>query len=78
VEEDAVPSDAKVVGSTWRYVNKNGTPDRRFNNNRQLPVVLYSQINISSTSGLNVAMESSDLSKAAMFKVGLSNYVNTH
>lgn len=76
VEEDLVPSDAKVVGSTWRYVNKNGTPDRRFNNNRQIPVVLYSQINISSASGLNIAMESSDLGKAAAFKMGLTNYIN--
>lgn len=78
VEEDEVPSDAKVVGTTWRYVNKNETPDRRFNNNRQIPIVLYSQISISSASGLNIAMESSDLSKAAVFKMGLSHYVNTH
>jgi hypothetical protein len=78
VEEDEVPSDAKVVGSTWRYVNKNGTPDRRFNNNRQIPVVLYSQIGVSSASGLNIAIESSDLSKAAAFKLGLSNYIATH
>jgi len=78
VEEDEVPSDAKIVGSTWRYVNKNGTPDRRFNNNRQIPIVLYSQISISSASGLNIAMESSDLSKAAAFKMGLSHYVNTY
>jgi Protein of unknown function (DUF4236) len=77
VEEDDVPSDAQVVGSTWRYVNKNGSPDRRFNNNRQFPVVLYSQINISTAAGLNVALESSNLTKAAAFKVGLSDYVNT-
>jgi hypothetical protein len=77
VEEDDVPSDAQVVGSTWRYVNKNGSPDRRFNNNRQFPVVLYSQINISTAGGLNVALESSNLTKAAAFKVGLSDYVNT-
>jgi len=32
--------------------------------------VLYSQINISSASGLNIAMESSDLSNAAALKMG--------
>jgi hypothetical protein len=54
-----------------RCTGGEGPRVRRFNNNRQLPVVLYSQISISSTSGLNVAMESSDLSKASAFKVGL-------
>jgi len=39
IESDGVPADATVVDHTWRYVNKNGGPDRRFNNNRQLPVL---------------------------------------
>ena len=26
---------------TWQYANKSGGPDRRFNNNRQLPICLY-------------------------------------
>jgi hypothetical protein len=30
IEEGGVPSDATVVDRTWRYVNKNGGPDRRF------------------------------------------------
>jgi hypothetical protein len=34
-EEEGVPADATVVDRTWRYVNKNGGPDRRFNNNRR-------------------------------------------
>jgi len=51
-EEDGVPSDAQVVGSTWRYVNKSGGPDRRFNNNTEIPIVLYEQVQIASPSGL--------------------------
>lgn len=34
-EDRPVPPDARVIGTTWRYVNKNGGPDRRFNKNRQ-------------------------------------------
>jgi hypothetical protein len=48
----SVPSDAQVVDTTWRYVNKDGSPDRRFNNNTQLPIVLYEEIAFSSDSGL--------------------------
>lgn len=53
IEEGAVPGDTTVVDHTWRYVNKNGGPDRRFKNNRQLPIVLYSQLHFSSNTGLN-------------------------
>ena len=77
VEENGVPADAQIVDSTWRYVNKNGTPDRRFNNNRELPVVLYSQIRISSPAGLNIALESSNLNKAAAFSGGLELYISS-
>jgi hypothetical protein len=43
-EDESVPQDAEVLGHTWRYVNKNGGPDLRFNNNRQIPILRYGQI----------------------------------
>lgn len=43
-ESARVPPDATLVGSTWQYVNKNGSPDRRFANNRQLPILRYSEL----------------------------------
>lgn len=46
IEEDQVPRDSQVVGETWRFVNKNGGPDRRFNNNRNIPKVLYQQLGL--------------------------------
>ena len=53
IEEESVPSDATVVDKTWRFVNKKGGPDRRFSNNRELPVCLYSRLLFQSASGLN-------------------------
>lgn len=53
IEEGQVPKDSEIVDTTWRYVNKKGGPDRRFNNNRQIPIVLYEEIDFSSESGLN-------------------------
>src|SRR5262249_14003401 len=35
-EDGGVPADARITGKTWRYVNKGGGPDRRFNNNYQI------------------------------------------
>src|SRR6516165_4938921 len=31
--DSPAPSDAQVISYTWRYVNRNGGPDRRFANN---------------------------------------------
>lgn len=52
IEEQGVPRDSRVVDTTWKYVNKKGGPDRRFNNNRQIPVVLYEEILLTSRTGL--------------------------
>lgn len=53
VEEQSVPSDATQVDRTWRYVNKKGGPDKRFNDNRELPIMLYEEVRFQSESGLN-------------------------
>ncbi len=57
VEGEAVPRDAKVVDRTWKYVNKSGGPDRRFKDNRELPVCLYEEITLSSQTGLNELLQ---------------------
>jgi len=67
MEEGSVPSDAIVTGSTWKYVNKNGGPDRRFSNNRQVPVVKYGVLQFVSERGLNIHLNTSSSSKAADF-----------
>jgi hypothetical protein len=53
VEDGPVPGDSPQVGTTWRYVAKNGGPDRRFKNNRQLPILQYGILALKSYSGLS-------------------------
>ncbi|MCX6272163.1 MAG: DUF4236 domain-containing protein [Bacteroidetes bacterium] len=53
IETDNVPVDSKVVDKTWRYLNKDGGPDRRFRNNYQIPICQYSEYSFESSSGLN-------------------------
>jgi hypothetical protein len=57
IESEGVPSDASVVDQTWAYVNKNGGPDRRFKNNRALPVCAYDELSIQSAHGLNEVIQ---------------------
>ena len=67
VESDPVPKDAQVIGHTWQYVNRNGTPDKRYKNNRQLPICLYGVVRLRSTSGINVEMHISNIQKSRDF-----------
>lgn len=57
IEDGSVPRDAKVVDRTWKYVNKRGGPDRRFKDNRELPIALYEDLNFTSDTGLNERIE---------------------
>lgn len=57
VENGSVPKDAKVVDRTWAFVNKNGGPDRRFKNNRELPIALYDEVHLRSQTGLNECIQ---------------------
>lgn len=72
IEDDSVPRDAQVVDYTWKYVNRNGGPDRRFNNNRRIPICVYSQYTIKSRTGVHEVITTS---KVGGFD-GFSNYLN--
>jgi hypothetical protein len=75
IEDGVVPSDSKVVGHTWRFVNKNGTPDRRFNNNRQLPIAQYEELHLSSAQGVQELYQLSNVGTAAAFVRTVSQLV---
>ena len=53
IEHQSVPSDANIIGRAWQFRNKDGGPDRRFANNRELPRCGYIQMDFSSSGGLN-------------------------
>lgn len=59
INDGHVPADAKQVDTTWKYVNKKGGPDKRFKDNRQLPVLELGVLRLSSKSGLNEEIQAS-------------------
>lgn len=67
IESEGVPRDSQILSYTWQYVNKNGSPDRRYSNNKQLPICLYAAILITSAEGLNVEIQCSNVSIAEEF-----------
>jgi hypothetical protein len=71
IEGGPPPADAQVVGSTWKHPNKSGGPDRRFRDNRQLPICLYDVMHLSSSSGVNELMEFSRTGVVHQFSTAL-------
>ena len=73
IETDGVPSDSQIVGYTWRFVNKKGGPDRRFNNNRQIPEVQYQQMGVQGGGGLQKVLHLSKVADRTPFDTALNN-----
>jgi hypothetical protein len=67
IEEGAVPEDARTVSATWSKVNKDGTPDRRFKDNRLLSVALYTRLEFASPTGLKEAYMVSNAQAGELF-----------
>jgi hypothetical protein len=57
IESEGVPTDAIIIDRTWKYVNKQGGPDKRFKDNVELPVCLYEEIDLTSHTGLNERLQ---------------------
>ena len=71
IESGIVPADAEVIRHTWKHPNKSGGPDRRFRDNRQIPVCRYEAMHLRSASGLNELVEFSRSGVAGPFAAAL-------
>jgi hypothetical protein len=72
-EDEQVPADARVIGHTWLKANKDNTPDRRFSDNRQIPVALYGWLEFKS-GGLREAYMVSNADAATEFATAFGRY----
>lgn len=66
-EDERVPHDAQQVDTAWTYTNRDGSPDRRFADNPPVPVMLYAEITIRSSTGLHEAFLFSNARAAIAF-----------
>lgn len=73
-EEETVPPDSCTIGHTWTKVNKDGSPDKRFKDNRQIPLVRYGQMRLSSSTGLNEEYMFSNAEQVDTFARAFSDF----
>lgn len=74
VDRGPLPNDARVVGYNWQYSNKDGGPDRRFNNNRQWPVLEVAYVSMESTSGVSLMMQASNRQAVERFVSSMRSF----
>ncbi|HEY0193731.1 MAG TPA: hypothetical protein VGC42_21590 [Kofleriaceae bacterium] len=77
VWDEALPYDARVVGETWKFVRRDGGPDGRFNNNRQIPVVMTASLTLRSSTGLDIAVQSAKIEAAGRLAAECRTYRST-
>ncbi len=63
-----------MIDHTWKKCNKDGSPDRRFANNYQIPIAGYGEITFSSRNGLHEQYMFSSAGKAQRFAEALAEY----
>lgn len=60
LEDEQVPKDARLLGKTYEHVNKDGSPDKRYKENRELSLVEYGFLSLYNPSGLDSLIVFSD------------------
>jgi hypothetical protein len=73
-ESEHIPSDSEKIGSTWQFVNNDGSPDRRFKDNRKIPVMKYCQIKITDDNDFSVIIMTSNHEIGQTFANVLKSY----
>jgi hypothetical protein len=76
LEEEGIPNDSKIIGESWAKINKDGTPDKRFKGNYQIPIVEYAEIEFKSNSGIYEVFMFSNTSFANDFVEKYNNYLS--
>ncbi len=72
LESKSVPKDARIVGHSWQFVNKNGGPDRRFKNNHLVPQVLYQEMGLQSPGEFRKILQISQRTERHDFDLALN------
>lgn len=77
IEEEPLAEDATVVGHTWVKVNKDGSPDRRFKDNYQIPICVYGKLVFTSSTGVREEYQFSHVAAAEAFSSAFAGYAQS-
>lgn len=55
-ETEGLPSDTSVLSRTWKYVNKDGSKDKRYKDNEEIPICNYKMLRVENGSGFKLLL----------------------
>lgn len=67
VEREELPADGQRIDSAWQYSNKDGTPDLRYRENQEYPVMMYGEFRFSTETGLDECFMFSNIDATSGF-----------
>ncbi len=76
IETNSVPTDAAILQYTWQYVNKDGSADKRYSGNRQLPVCQYGNILLQAGDQIRIEIHVSNAAVAENIGAAFRYYAN--
>lgn len=74
IENEEVPTDAKIIEYVWKHPNRNGEPDKRYSNNYRLPVMKYGGIIMEYDKVRQIIIQFSSFEKAKNFVEKFDKY----
>ena len=77
IESEQRPLDSEIVKYVWEKANKNGSRDKRFADNRQLPVMKYGEITFFKRGAIYEKYMFSNSKKADKFISDLSKFLTS-
>ena len=60
LEDERVPNDATLLGNTYEHTNKDGSPDKRYKENKEVAIVEYGFMSLYKEPGLDTLIVFSD------------------
>lgn len=69
-----VPQGVEPIDYTWQYVNKNGGPDRRFNDNFQIPIIAVTELDFHFSDGTQIHTAFTDADAVQRFGAVLCDF----
>jgi len=77
IEEEKIPADSRVVGQSWAKGNRDGSRDRRFASNHEIPIAEYGSLALKSDNGLWEEFQFSNLQKMINFSQALKKFTSS-
>lgn len=71
-----VPNGAKILSKKWKYVNNDGTPDKRFKDNPEILILQYFVLDLDLSGIANFQFATTDHLAPQAFASALSNMTN--